>query len=569
MSLTTFDPKVFTSLLKDNLKEKFKTFHDAIVEGKALIAGGSVLGAYAGFDVVDVDIYIHYSKANRFIEHLLSRCGARMLDSHLAPAYDMSFFKKNNIMMRFPGVIGSPYFRFDLMVIPDNHPLETVVQNFDLTFCEIWYDGKNIFATDEQGIRNKRGFLRKEYVESFVKYSNVYIAYRMKKYTERGFQITIKIPNQEYVYELREQLKKKLKNIASPEEWVVKFVFNMMTSSIWASPSIFRHSALLQEQIMKKVKTTIIVKMRECTMPVMNRVIKKYYMAIFKQHFKITKDVSLKHVYMYHIAHNFRYMQEPYRGYLVQHLKLTPKDIEILTAEGVTPDGILKNVILGRQEAPSETSQTALPSLAKADQGKCKEYLKETKTGTDIFLLDDNVNLDEFLKSDDSLVFVNPDNKAFCYSRETIATILNDKDDNWFYECLGHIIPGRNDRGMIFDLKKPYVGLPLDITGLKGYFPAGQVMRLLKSKSKVFFIKPHMEGRIHKMLTHTASHRNAAPGRERDFVSANHCQAGTNVLVYDIEKCVQPVRIMSESRTKSKSKSASKSKSGYEYASRS
>ena len=87
----------FESLLKTKLKKFYDNFRDAIIEYDAVIAGGSVLSIFGGYEMNDLDIYVHYSKAKDFIKTLYIN-GCIYGNFHQAPAYDQSFFLKNNIM---------------------------------------------------------------------------------------------------------------------------------------------------------------------------------------------------------------------------------------------------------------------------------------------------------------------------------------------------------------------------------------------------------------------------------------------------------------------------------------
>ncbi len=51
----------------------------------------------------------------------------------------------------------------DVIVVDDAVPLIDVVTNFDLSFCETWWDGSKVFATDPHGVRNKEGCLKPSY----------------------------------------------------------------------------------------------------------------------------------------------------------------------------------------------------------------------------------------------------------------------------------------------------------------------------------------------------------------------------------------------------------------------
>ena len=142
--------------------DKFADFNDALISAEALVAGGSVLAPYIDGRISDIDIYIHASKAEEFVEVLKKELGYYFVSNgnYIAPAYDQSFFRKNNILARFR-LFSGLYTYIDIMIIPDDITLLSVVTNFDLTFCEIWYDGKTVSAVDPAGILAKTGMLKK------------------------------------------------------------------------------------------------------------------------------------------------------------------------------------------------------------------------------------------------------------------------------------------------------------------------------------------------------------------------------------------------------------------------
>ena len=82
----------------------------------------------------------------------------------------------------------------DIIVVDtEKTTVEDVVSNFDLSFCEIWYDGTGIKLgkTDPEEILQKKGFLQGEYVQSLID-GNVFIKDRLAKYKGRGFSIELK-----------------------------------------------------------------------------------------------------------------------------------------------------------------------------------------------------------------------------------------------------------------------------------------------------------------------------------------------------------------------------------------
>jgi hypothetical protein len=78
----------------------------------------------------------------------------------------------------------------DIMIIPDEIPLEKIVTNFDLTFCQVWWDGEKLHSNDIEDVYSKKGSLNKDYIKSYL-LMNEFIINRISKYKKRGFKISI------------------------------------------------------------------------------------------------------------------------------------------------------------------------------------------------------------------------------------------------------------------------------------------------------------------------------------------------------------------------------------------
>ena len=63
-------------------------------------------------------------------------------------------------------------------------PQTSGCSKFDLTFCEIWFDGYHVYMNDEQGVREKRGELRQEYLKNLVQTNNRYTLKRIRIWIE-------------------------------------------------------------------------------------------------------------------------------------------------------------------------------------------------------------------------------------------------------------------------------------------------------------------------------------------------------------------------------------------------
>ena len=99
------------------------------------------------------------------------------------------------------------------MIVNPNVSLVSVVENFDLTFCQIYYDGSTVEAMHINDVKNKKGVLRDDYTETLLR-GNTFTLYRLSKYQSRGFSITITIGRDLIT------IKK-----TDPESWVVRLIY--------------------------------------------------------------------------------------------------------------------------------------------------------------------------------------------------------------------------------------------------------------------------------------------------------------------------------------------------------
>lgn len=227
-----------TQTFEDHLEKRmlfFPEFKEALIKNRAIIAGGSVLSIFGNYDINDIDIYVNYSNAKELIKDLYP-LGLNPLETHRAPAYDLSFFRKNNIISRIyckmstRGMVNERFYfadknvSIDIMIIPDHILLENVVTNFDLTFCQVWWDGNTIHSYDIEDVRSKSGSLNPDYIESYIAMNNFTIK-RILKYKNRGFEIKIDTSSLS-----GQNIIKKTDKLVDSEYWAVTTIFNYITS---------------------------------------------------------------------------------------------------------------------------------------------------------------------------------------------------------------------------------------------------------------------------------------------------------------------------------------------------
>lgn len=186
----------------------FDIFRDMVKTTGALVAGGSVVCALVDEEINDFDVYVHYSKAFDFIRQLMNvhKFFSRSWQVHTGSIYDESFFRRNHILLRVPLLKRisrqrrdnrrynhqvSQEIQIDVLVIPDAIPLEQVVTNFDLSFCETWWDGEKVRSEDADGVRLKHGTLKPDYWKCLFRDLNWFTVGRVRKYRRRGFRVDL------------------------------------------------------------------------------------------------------------------------------------------------------------------------------------------------------------------------------------------------------------------------------------------------------------------------------------------------------------------------------------------
>ena len=557
--------------------DKFGDFNAALISAEALVAGGSVLAPYTAgssnsLHISDIDIYIHASKAEEFVEVLKTKLEYvfRELGNYTAPAYDQSFFRRNNIVARFR-LESKKYTYIDIMIIPDNITLLSVVTNFDLTFCEIWYDGKSVKASDPAGILAKTGMLKKDYVENLLVYLNHFTIKRLEKYVKKGFTIS-------YDLEPGYTFKKKSKNVLSPEEWVVYKLYNYIVFG----PEI--HQIFRKIPIEDSFKTICNYPMSKYKLSDLRDILKKLQKNLtfddIENNVYGSMDERSYFMYLLSSANNYdeRYYDhypESYQKYIEEVLDISAKDIKdhdeyiaILSAKlkKDQEDEELYQRML--EEEKSKGVGYRLGHLAQdIDDFKFDEVSEDidekdmpNTTCVDTIGADDAKDIVEHLNEDDTFLFINKGSSPgsnfdiLCFEKSYIERMLSNST-HWFYECQGDFLPPLEsqdpntthlDKPMSGSDPNPYIKIPIDDKGTNGFIPLIQLEKLLESDNKIYYIYPYLgEDGVQKMITHSIGWKVAyGPPKNigRAMVSANHCQYGSNILVYTLKLCRDQVR---------------------------
>jgi hypothetical protein len=176
--------------------ESFNEFKNTLKQCGAIIAGGSALRACydnsnAWGTSSDIDIYVNVKHAFR-MKYLIETANYKYSyqyvpsKSRRSNLYCNSFLVKNRIRE----VITFPSENIDIVSVRNARNVIDVVCNFDLTICQVWYDGENMYATHPDHILAMKAMLQGEYVALYND-GNKFLINRMNKYRSRGFEITL------------------------------------------------------------------------------------------------------------------------------------------------------------------------------------------------------------------------------------------------------------------------------------------------------------------------------------------------------------------------------------------
>ena len=182
-------PSEVTARFEEFLLKKVPAvnFRWLLKETGAIIAGGSALRACyedGWASTGDIDIYVNVRHVPRVKEALASI--STTLHSRRSNLYCNSFLVRNRIRE----VITLTGHDIDIVCVRNARNVTDVVKNFDLTMCQVWYDGTAMYATHPEHIVEKRGELQGDYIDLY-NMGNRFLLNRMDKYRARGFTITL------------------------------------------------------------------------------------------------------------------------------------------------------------------------------------------------------------------------------------------------------------------------------------------------------------------------------------------------------------------------------------------
>ena len=558
------DTSIFTTYMNYYYREHWEFLNTSLKTANAFIAGGAVLGAYTDHKINDVDIYIHASKAVAFVNAITSNnmYTISTRNNYLRPSYDQSFFRKNKILGRFSFVQewdtsiktrsqaidnGDIFPDIDIMIIPDEIPILNVITNFDLTFCEIWYNAEKeeVNAVDPEGIRNKTGLLKKEYTEKLLLDFNNFTVKRLQKYMKKGFSITYESEKATVT------LRKEPKSVVSPEEWVVYKLYNWI---VFSARDFIQYNA--DRLIYNKRESLEIM----CKYPMPNYTLRDFK-RILPNLIRKTLDpsflngiVNIKELYTKILLYaGAQYYPDEYLTHIEDTLNIRLDDLNDFQDT--------ENIDWLARENPIRPNRGSGPLQSEVNAFKFEEFDIDERLITVVtcfdFIEDGQVDIEDYLNEDESFILINKgsadgDIDIIGYSKQQIRDLISDKS-NWFYECTGGpetniwIFDSQGNRTPNFDKPMgtygdtPYIKIFINSTGfIHGFIPLIQIKKLLQSKHKIYYIET--SGYFSHSINYEHSWQRINGGPLVGTISSNHCQYGSGITTYNLRICKNPER---------------------------
>lgn len=140
---------------------------------------------------VDIDFYVSCEKLTPFYFAMIPLFQGTTIKSYEASFYCKSFLRKNGIRTVYKILrqeAPDQLSEMDIMAVRNARSPLNVVTNFDLTVCQVWYDGTSVKATDPEHVLNKVTYLQGDYVKTYLQ-GNRFLDWRLSKYSQRGFKI--------------------------------------------------------------------------------------------------------------------------------------------------------------------------------------------------------------------------------------------------------------------------------------------------------------------------------------------------------------------------------------------
>jgi hypothetical protein len=496
-----------TTIVKNKIMEylqineqEYQDFIDSLKKYNAVIAGGFVLSCFSGFISNDIDIYITCKNMKKFASNLppflspilidfiskYDSIGKKYVQRMLCYKYD-----KNNERVY--------HIKVDIVIVDDNYTVDEVIDNFDLTFCKIWFDGDNVYASHPNDVKKKVGHLNKKYLNDYYlaiktdKTRSNLIHGRNIKYTKRGFKITIgedPHPDTNFVPKEEDGIPILLSSKQTSENYIVKLMLQNFTN-VKIVKNLINDMYCYSKYISKYIpesKYTREYTQRHYIEKI--TLLKFYFISLFKEFTfkeyikniqKFFKNIKIQHVYkcalytlegylssVYNIrtvhdfndTRNMHFIDRTREGQDSRQQEFDPNAYSIMRFiidkhlnkyENYKFTYIIDfkfPLILKKTNIETINSELFNKLLLNKSNICIKiikkndviAHLQDSKlTGFEIITCEEDVNIADYLSQDKENIIICvilPNNTTItCISKKDLDTMISFMNDNWFYDC--------------------------------------------------------------------------------------------------------------------------------------
>ncbi len=206
-----------------------KYINNFLITYKVKISGGFILKNMGMFEgntgstSIDIDIYLPYvNKKNPYAKRAYTMEIHKILQDLFnvdkvngkpkhkyfrvtrTASKKQAFFQKNGIYSVTKYLKGD-HAEMDLVQADITTSPIKIIQRFDLSFCQNWYDGEDLWSMDKEAVYKRApGRLENSYVPLYLD-GNPVTRKRIAKYMKRGFPVQYKDPETEKMIEIKEE----------------------------------------------------------------------------------------------------------------------------------------------------------------------------------------------------------------------------------------------------------------------------------------------------------------------------------------------------------------------------
>jgi len=497
------DPEIVKNKIMEYLEYDeidYNAFIKNLKKHNAVIAGSFVLSCFSDFKPNDIDIYITNKDMMKFPKNLPPDLSPVSLD--FISKYD-SLGKKYVMRMLFHKYNENDEMNenvnMDVIIVDDNYTIDQVIDNFDLSFCKIWFDGDNVYATYPNDIITKKGFLNTIYTNQY--YNAIekgletmdLICLRNKKYTRRGFEIKIDKKPDIITISDDENIPLLVSNHFTSENYAIKILLQNFTNS-----SIIEYLIYNIQYYSKYISKYIGVfyyteEYNELVYIEKITLCKFYFISMFKEFTfeeyiknlnKFFKNISIKTIYKIALYSLEEYLYNIYNvkihyNFENNEMKFTdnngnklsslkPNQVKItrfiidkklnkyedykftryIDNSYITDDSYRKYVMHNKlinidfieSDKLREILQIKKKCVKLINKQDVKSYLENSKlTGFDLINCNQDINISKYLSNNKENIIIVILSSGIpsitCISKKDLDIMISDINDNWFYDC--------------------------------------------------------------------------------------------------------------------------------------